>query len=50
MEFFRNQDAKNAIKTYNNAELNGQMLKVEFEGKRKQDIGKRFKRIPKITY
>ncbi len=43
-------DANKAIKEYDSAELDGLKLKVELENNRKKAIGKKFKRIPKITY
>lgn len=43
-------DASKAVSEYNDAELDGLKLKVELEGaNRKKAIGKRFKRVPKIT-
>jgi len=44
------KDAHSAITSYNDAELNGMKMRVEMLNKKKNDIGKKFKRVPHITY
>ena len=50
IEFFNMKDAHSAITSYNDAELNGMKMRVEMLNKKKNDIGKKFKRVPHITY
>ena len=50
VEYFNIREAKDAIRDYNNAEVEGQVIKVEFQNKTKKDIGSKYKRVPQITY